>query len=273
MDFNALHQRAQELLDAARVQAEQLYVAAEPAALRFYSAAENATAPLLARAGLEAVPFSTVFLSALALVATLALWSLACCLRLRSSRRRAALLLGAPGAGKTTLFCVLRDGRPAGSPVPECHTSMAENEALVRLGSRRMHVVDCPGHERVRAGWLRHARSARCVVFAVSALQLGDAEARQAADFLNDVLTNEDLARARTSVLVACNKSEAAGALRAPEVRAALEREIGRVRAAAEPKGTAAKFSFDDERCRVSFAECSVANNEIEPVVEFLLAH
>jgi len=82
------------------------------------------------------------------------------------------LLMGPCDSGKTTLFLQLRDGALRTSTV----ASMQPNEASIRLrsdktrSSRPVHLVDIPGHPRLRRDFDRYVSSARGVVFLVDSV-------------------------------------------------------------------------------------------------------
>ena len=86
-------------------------------------------------------------------------------------RGAAVLIVGPCDAGKTTLFLQLRDRATGNGTV----ASMQPNEADVKFlsdkpSARPIHIVDIPGHPRLRHVFDVHAPSARGVVFVVDSV-------------------------------------------------------------------------------------------------------
>ena len=200
------------------------------------------------------------------------------------------LLCGACGAGKTCMFQTLRGGSPYLTTV----TSMTENEARFPVEgksakrgvvSKQTHLVDLPGHPRLRAMLDKHAPGARAVVFVVDAVDF-TAQRRAVAEHLFAIVSDPVVQRRRLPILVACNKSEKITAHPADFVRKRLEKEIEALRTT---RGTledtgggesvtgsvgldGAEFAFEHQRSnKVEAAGCAVAGNDLESVREFIV--
>lgn len=121
------------------------------------------------------------------------------------------LLCGACGAGKTSLFQMLRSGSTFEGTV----TSMTENEDRFavegKVGkkgvvSKQVHVVDLPGHPRLRAKVDKYAAGAKGVVFLVDAVEF-TSQRRAVAEQLFELLSNPVVQKRRLPILLAGGKS------------------------------------------------------------------
>jgi len=210
-------------------------------------------------------------------------------------------LVGEMGAGKTTLFELLKTGR-----VPKTVHSLAVNQAdlnLTKLGlDSTYHVVDIPGHGSFRSEYEKHFSKSRAVVFFVDAQN--DLRLADASHHLYTVLTSRALVKRRVPVVIACNKSEdGTGALSTARIRSILETGLEKLRksrgtgeeiiAAAGrrsqldeddeggpaptlgkplvgPGASSAPFVFEDSACPVSFAAISVKAGNLTQLSEAL---
>ena len=224
-----------------------------------------------------------------------------------SASSGSVLLLGICGAGKTALFQTLRSGSPYLTTV----TSMEANDATFSVEgktrtsgvvSRRLRVVDLPGHPRLVDKIETHIANARSAVFLVDAVDFASRR-RETAERLRDVLVAvAGASRKRRGppfpLLVACNKSEKITAHPIEFIKTRLEKEIdalvrtaagqlqdtaegdGRARAAstggdaaprvtrrgADPKKP---FAFENAVAEVSFSAVSVAENDLDELKSF----
>merc|ERR1719352_1676366 len=224
-----------------------------------------------------------------------------------SASSGSVLLLGICGAGKTALFQTLRSGSPYLTTV----TSMEANDATFSVEgktrtsgvvSRRLRVVDLPGHPRLVDKIETHIANARSAVFLVDAVDFASRR-RETAERLRDILVAvAGASRKRRGppfpLLVACNKSEKITAHPIEFIKTRLEKEIdalvrtaagqlqdtaegdGRARAAstggdaaprvtrrgADPKKP---FAFENAVAEVSFSAVSVAENDLDELKSF----
>ncbi|RUP47900.1 LOW QUALITY PROTEIN: signal recognition particle receptor beta subunit-domain-containing protein [Jimgerdemannia flammicorona] len=113
--------------------------------------------------------------------------------------------MGISDAGKTALFTQLRYGKQA-----KTQTSMKENEARISLlgkdglplTKQPVHLVDLPGHERLRFKFTDYTPIARGVVFVVDSAT-ATRTARPIAEYLYDLLSNKHVAKNQVPVLIA----------------------------------------------------------------------
>ena len=201
----------------------------------------------------------------------------------------AVLLCGACGAGKTCMFQTLRGGSPYLTTV----TSMTENEARFPVEgksakrgvvSKQTHLVDLPGHPRLRAMLDKHAPGARAVVFVVDAVDF-TAQRRAVAEHLFAIVSDPVVQRRRLPILVACNKSEKITAHPVEFIKKRLEKEIealrqttGTLADTSGGEGAAAigkpgvEFKFEHlARNDVEVAATSVAEGDLDAVRAFLV--
>ena len=197
------------------------------------------------------------------------------------------LFVGACGGGKTAMFQTLRSNEVF---LDRTVTSMDVNETRTevrstKLGkSRRVRLVDLPGHPRLRAKLDRYAPGAEVIVFVVDAVDF-TTQRRAVAEHLFEVLSHPAVQRRRCPLLIACNKSEKITAHPADFVRKRLEKEIEALRATqgtlADTSGESGagvigkdgvEFAFDHlTRNAVSAAACAVAGDDLESVREFIV--
>ena len=217
------------------------------------------------------------------------------------------LLLGVCGAGKTALFQTLRSGSPYLTTV----TSMEANDATFFLEgktrasgvvSKKLRVVDLPGHPRLVASLETHVRTARSVVFLVDAVDFASRR-REVAERLFRALLAVARAKGRAArtfpLVVACNKSEKITAHPIAFIKNRLEKEIDALlrtagslaetggkgdgdatsddafavvaRRSKNKNKNAAPFVFEDANADLSFSAVSVAENDLDELKSFMV--
>ncbi|KAJ3013065.1 hypothetical protein HKX48_005934 [Thoreauomyces humboldtii] len=167
----------------------------------------------------------------------------------RRQKSNTVLLTGLAESGKTVLFMKLRYG----SRVPT-HVSLEENDAKFPFvpspadtTSKRvfptLHLIDLPGHEKLRFKYTEHIATTGAIVFVVDSTTIAR-ELRPAAEYLYDLLSNRYAQRNEIPVLIFCNKAELLMALGVDKIKALLEGEMDKLRTtrAAELQ------SLDDEK-------------------------
>ncbi|KAK9842265.1 hypothetical protein WJX81_003543 [Elliptochloris bilobata] len=202
------------------------------------------------------------------------------------------LLVGACGAGKTTLFLQLRDGTVHQGTV----ASMVENVDAVQLPAEKsgkkcsVRMVDVPGHPRVRSRFEQYADRACGIIFVVDAVDFLPHKT-EIAEQLYEVLTNAAVFKRRLPLLLACNKADqGARAHTVDFLRRRLEREVEALRGTRDTLGGEAggqrgsfalarpgqAFSFDAQARgggpRVSAGALSALTGDVTSVTEFVRA-
>eukprot|EP00897_Mesotaenium_endlicherianum_P006380 jgi/Mesen1/5770/ME000292S04832 len=228
-----------------------------------------------------------VYVSIAVLLAALLVSLLVIRLSLGGKKRDTVLLLGLCGAGKTSLFYQLRDGTRHGGTV----TSMEPNEGCFPLHSptisksrskpRPVHVVDLPGHPRLRPKVDAVLPHTRAIVFVIDALDFMP-NLRANAEFLYEVLTKRMVASRKIPVLLACNKMDKVTAHSVDFIRKQLEKEIDKLRASRSAISDAdltsevllgtegESFKFTQCANKVSAVEASVKENNLKEIEAFI---
>jgi len=191
----------------------------------------------------------------------------------KRSSRRGVLVLGSCEAGKTTLLAQLIHNKPV-----ETYTSMKENTgSFVNGRGTLLHMVDIPGHERVRAALLdKFQASARGIIYVVDSGTVSK-QVRDVAEFLFKVLSSPLIHSARPSLLVVANKQDQIMVKNKDAVQALLEKEITNLRQSHSNRleGTDGEdidhvflgregkdFQFNDLKNKVEFCEASALESD-----------
>ncbi|KAF9164586.1 hypothetical protein DFQ27_002234 [Actinomortierella ambigua] len=199
-----------------------------------------------------------------------------------SKKKNTVLITGLQFAGKTAIYYKIRNNKAV-----ETVTSIKENEADVSIEEGKIiHLVDIPGHERLRFKFSEFMPIAGSVVFVIDSATIGR-HTRQAAEYLYDILAHKISQKEKTPVLIACNKSDLLTAFKKDRIQTLLEGEMNKLRQTrtaaldtqdAEENETVflgfegQDFSFLDLENEVEFIECSVERDDIDAVREWVLA-
>ncbi|KAJ3281474.1 hypothetical protein HK104_011454 [Borealophlyctis nickersoniae] len=188
-----------------------------------------------------------VLLAVLCVLICLGVIALVVILKKKSVRRDTFLIAGLSDAGKTVLYTRLRYGK-----VVETRRSMVENEGRFPLSSDdedsrgpMVHVVDLPGHEKLRFRFADFMPVTRGIAFVIDSTTVAR-NVRDVAEYLYDVLVNPHVQKLEIPILVVCNKKDMLLALNEEKIRSLLEAEIDRLRTTR----AAAVESQDDDRNR-----------------------
>ncbi|KAJ1556037.1 hypothetical protein HK096_001305, partial [Nowakowskiella sp. JEL0078] len=155
-------------------------------------------------------------------------------LRLKPSLKRdALLLLGIEASGKSALFNMLsrfilvqlKYGKKL-----QTHTSLEEAQAIISLTSfdgvpsKPIHIVDIPGHSKLRFKWSEFAPISRGIVFLIDSSTYSKMES-EIAEYVYEMLINKYVAKNEVSVLFACNFQDSLLALGKEKIKLKLEAE------------------------------------------------
>ncbi|KAI4302104.1 hypothetical protein MLD38_037890 [Melastoma candidum] len=139
------------------------------------------------------------------------------------------LLTGLSGGGKTVLFYQLRDGSShlgtVTSMEPNEGTFVLHSEATKKGKVKPVHVVDVPGHSRLRAKLDEFYPQAAGIIFVVDAMDFLP-NCRSASEYLYDILTNAIVVKKKIPVQILCNKTDKVTAHTKEFIRKQLEKEI-----------------------------------------------
>ncbi|XP_062110354.1 uncharacterized protein LOC133822135 [Humulus lupulus] len=206
----------------------------------------------------------------------------------KRTKSNTIVLTGLGGSGKTVLFYQLRDGSSHQGTV----TSMEPNEGTFVLHSEKIknektnpvHLVDVPGHSRLRPKLDEFLPQAAGVVFVVDALEFLPS-CRAASEYLYDVLTKASVVTKKIPVLILCNKTDKVTAHTKEFIRKQMEKEIDKLRASRSAVSEAdianeftlgipgEVFSFTQCHNKVIVAEASGLTGEISQVEQFIREH
>ncbi|KAJ1399492.1 Small GTPase superfamily, ARF type [Sesbania bispinosa] len=238
---------------------------------------------LIATDYLREVPPNQLYAAAaIAVFTTLLLLSLRLFKRAKSNT---IVLTGLSGSGKTVLFYQLRDGSTHQGTV----TSMEPNEGTFILHGettkkgkiKPVHVVDVPGHSRLRPKLDDYLPQAAGIVFVADALDfLPNCSA--ASEYLYDILTKGSVVKKKIPLLILCNKTDKVTAHTKEFIRRQLEKEIDKLRASRSAVSAAditneftlgvpgEPFSFTQCSNKVTTADASGLTGEISQLEEFI---
>ncbi len=193
------------------------------------------------------------------------------------------LVVGPMGTGKTTLFHRLVSGRLV-QTVTSQEPNVAAAYDIKGASNARVQLVDTPGHDSVWPDTRDRLAGARGVVFLVDSRK---PDPKECAKKLFELLSDPAAKAKRTPFLVACNKSELAGAQELKKIETDLAEELQFFEEAADDiedtegntierslfsSGASgdADFTFADSPCRVEFAKVSVKEGRLDPLYDFL---
>ena len=150
--------------------------------------------------------------------------------RRRGSHGNKVLLLGPSNGGKTSVFLRLLYGRVSPT-VKSMQPTTASATLTAGSASRNVHLTDTPGSGRLRGHLMSELPGTAALLCILDGTALAT-HTKEAAQLLYDALTHEAIQHSPPPLLVAVNKSDAAGAAVPAMVRKLLESEVARVRLA-----------------------------------------
>ncbi|KAL8035834.1 hypothetical protein ABFX02_12G121800 [Erythranthe guttata] len=198
------------------------------------------------------------------------------------------LLTGLSGSGKTVLFYQLRDGSSHKGTVtsmePNDDTFILHSETSKKRKIKPVHIVDVPGHSRLRPKVDEFLFRAAGIVFVVDAVEFLP-NVRAASEYLFDILTKATVVKKKIPVLLLCNKVEKVTAHSKDFIRKQLEKEIEKLRASRTTLSSAdindeytlgvpgEAFSFSQCLNKVTVAEASGLTGDITQLKQFIREH
>ncbi|KAF9098101.1 hypothetical protein BGX27_000873 [Mortierella sp. AM989] len=201
----------------------------------------------------------------------------------KRNSKNTILLAGLPFAGKTATYFLITHNKAV-----ETVTSIKENEIDVALteGQKSVHLVDIPGHERLRFKFSEFMPITRAVVFVVDSSTVSR-QTRLLAEYLYDILSDKFAQDERIPILIACNKSDLLTSFKKERIQTLLETEINKLRqtrtAALDTQDSEGNenvflgfegkdFSFQDLENEVEFIEYSAENKDIESIKDWMVS-
>ncbi|CAK8537057.1 unnamed protein product [Lathyrus sativus] len=206
----------------------------------------------------------------------------------KRSKPNTIVLTGLSGSGKTVLFYQLRDGSTHQGTVtsmePNEDTFILHGEATKKGKIKPVHIVDVPGHSRLRPKLDEYLPQAAGTVFVVDALDFLP-NCRAASEYLYDLLTKGSVVRKKIPLLILCNKTDKVTAHTKEFICRQLEKEIDKLRASRSAVSDAdltneftlgvpgEPFSFKQCLNTVTTADASGLTGEISQLEEFIRQH
>ncbi|XP_072957008.1 uncharacterized protein [Typha angustifolia] len=204
---------------------------------------------------------------------------------LKTSKSNTVVLAGLSGSGKTVLFYQLRDGSTHQGAVTSLETNddtfVLHSELGKKRKSKSVHLVDVPGHSRLKTKLDEFLPQAAGIIFVVDAQDfLFNYQA--VAEYLYDILTNTSIVKKRSPVLLLCNKVDKVTAHSKEFIKRQLEKEIDKLRASRNVITTAdistdvmlgvpgEPFSFTQCQNKVTVAEASALTGDVSQVEQFI---
>ncbi|GJN16386.1 hypothetical protein PR202_gb03369 [Eleusine coracana subsp. coracana] len=233
-------------------------------------------------------PPEQIYVAAAVVAITILVLIAASCLK--SSKPNTIVLSGLNGSGKTTLFYQLRDGSSHQGTV----TSMEENSDTFVLHSEQerkgkvkpVHVVDVPGHARLKTKLDEFLPRAAGVIFVVDAQDFCRAckqlQTLSSCRYLYDILTKATVVKKRVPVLIFCNKTDKVTAHSKEFIRKQLEKEINKLRESRNALSSAdisdevklgvpgEAFNFSQCQNKVTVSEGAGLTGNVSAIEEFI---
>ncbi|XP_004489822.1 uncharacterized protein [Cicer arietinum] len=207
---------------------------------------------------------------------------------LKRTKSNTIVLTGLSGSGKTVIFYQLRDGSTHQGTVtsmePNEDTFILHGETTKKGKIKPVHIVDVPGHSRLRPKLDEYLPQAAGIVFVVDALDFLP-NCRAASEYLYDLLTKGSVVRKKIPLLILCNKTDKVTAHTKEFIRRQLEKEIDKLRASRSAVSDAdvtneftlgepgEPFSFTQCSNTVTTADASGLTGEISQLEEFIREH
>ncbi|KAG0578794.1 hypothetical protein KC19_4G049900 [Ceratodon purpureus] len=227
--------------------------------------------------------------TALALFVTLVLLLFVTRVAFRRKKPKTVLLLGLNGAGKTALFFQLKDGTTHQGAVtsmePNDDTFVLHSESTKKGKIKPVHIVDVPGHPKLRPHLEELLPKSCCLVFVVDALDFMP-HVRAAAEYLYELLTNKEVVRRKIPLLLTCNKMDKVTAHSSNFIKGQLEKELNKLRKSRSAISSADVSSeiylglegedlFNFTQCsnKITVAEVSALTGKVEQVEQFIREH
>ncbi|CAO3597848.1 unnamed protein product [Absidia cylindrospora] len=164
---------------------------------------------------------------------------------------------------------------------------MKENEGTWNVENKVMELVDIPGHERVRYRYTDFLPVSRCILFVIDSTTISR-QVRPVAEYLYQLLAQHTVQTQHTPILIVCNKSDMITALPVSKIQPLLASEINRLRstrtAAVEKQASETdeqeaflgyegeEFKFEHLDNSVEFEQCSVVQNDIDKVTQWIVS-
>jgi len=149
-----------------------------------------------------------------------------------------------------------------------------------------VHIIDVPGHPRLKPKLDEVLPKAAGVVFVVDAQDfLSSSSMQAAAEYLYDILTKASVVKKRVPVLIFCNKTDKVTAHSKEFIKKQLEKEINKLRESRKAISSAdisdevqlgvpgEAFNFSQCQNKVTVAEGAGLTGNVSVVEQFIRDH
>lgn len=160
-------------------------------------------------------------------------------------------------------------------------TSINTNESQLKIGRRLLGLVDIPGFFRLREKYLDDNKKGTLAIIYVLDSCTFSSDARQAADYLYNLISDPYVNSNAIPILIACNKQDLPLAKTLSVIKKQLEKELGALRKAklgdyslnADDKKSSevvrifgnpdqSDFTFKQLRNKIEFINCSAKGDD-----------
>lgn len=196
----------------------------------------------------------------------------------RGSKEKNVFLVGLKDSGKTSLFYQI-----VAKEKVSTITSQVPNSFVITEGKKSLHFVDLPGHPRIRTEVMNKLKESTAIIFTIDSetiLKL----ISDIANFLYDILSDSIIIRNKVPILIAITKTDIIGSRDIDFIQQELEKEIEFVRSNRVKSNYVVdgeteqlflgeegkEFTFNQLINPVSFVSCSVYNNDVIQITDFL---
>ena len=193
----------------------------------------------------------------------------------KGKKENTVFLVGLSGSGKTALFYYLiaKQNTP----------TITSHEYDIVKSNKRMHLVDLPGHPRIRTEVMNRLKEATGIIFTIDSETVLK-NMSDIANFLYDILSDTTIIQNKVPFLILATKSDIKGSRDIDLIQQDLEKELDFIRSnrftanyvehgeseqlflGEEGK----EFTFAQLTNSVSFQTCSVIHKDIISVTTFL---
>ena len=198
----------------------------------------------------------------------------------RRPKENRLLLVGLSGSGKTALFYQL----VAKSKIPTV-TSQVKNEFILNEGKKTYTLIDMPGHPRIRTEVMSAIKTATAIIFAIDS-ETVLRNMNNIANFLYDILSSFEIIKNKVPILILATKADILGARDIDTIQQELESEIDYIRSIRLKSNyvqegeteqifigeEGKEFAFKQISNPIHYGTCSVNNNDVQQVDEFIHA-
>ncbi|CAG9764077.1 unnamed protein product [Ceutorhynchus assimilis] len=211
--------------------------------------------------------FSPILIAVLLIFTTIVLFILR---RLLKSSKGFVLLTGLNDTGKTLIHSQLLHNQHVLT-----YTSSQDNVEECNIDGKKITVVDLPGFHSIRQQFFeKYKENSKGIVYVVDSTSLAK-NIRDAANVLNNILSDPVVLKKRPNILILCNKQDQTLAKGASVIKTMLEKELNTLRnselnqlkqldskeTSKNRSGDSSKeFTFASLNCKVEFAESFAFN-------------